>query len=299
MLPPDANLRQLVDAYVLAHDITKHTAVTIRCAANSFSRWFGKSPSVHELSANFNAYLADHAKQGSRYTTKTYRGHLDRLIRFAASHGNVSPPHIVRPVKVPEHTPISFTDGEIDRLLAHADPRQRAAILLVHDSGFRYSDVFRTRWGDVDESWCAEIVFKKSGRREIRRLSQATVAACAALQKNPGPREMLVPFPWKSRTPWDDRWRALGARSGVNVFKRGLQAIRRRASSLVAVLHGPAVAAQFLGHSPHSGTAVFHRYYRIGKICDQPPPSPPPLIAQLPVAAPAPTPCGPTGAEAH
>lgn len=66
-------------------------------------------------------------------------------------------------------------------------------------------------------------------------------------------------------------------RSTVYANRPALAGFRRRASSLVAVEWGPAVAAQFLGHSPHSGVAVFARYYRIGQICDKPPPSPPPL----------------------
>ena len=88
----------------------------------------------------------------------------------------------------------------------HATPRQRAAILLVHESGIRYSDVFRATWGDVDETWCIRFVASKSGRREVRRLTPATAAACAALQATPGPRAKLLPWPYRSRTPWDDGW---------------------------------------------------------------------------------------------
>lgn len=270
-------LRQLVEAYILEHDIAKTTAVTYRCAANSFVSWFGREPSSVELSANINAYLAFHVEQGSRYTTRTYRGALSLFIRHAAAGGFCAVPPVVRRVSAPEHEPETFADEEIERLLAHSNPTQTAAILLVHDSGFRYGDVFRTTWGDVDPEWCVRIIVGKSGRREVRRLSAASVAACAKLQTEPGPRSKLVPWPHKSRTPWDDAWRALGKKAGVNVHDRGLQAIRRRSASLVAVEFGPAEAARFLGHSPKSGISVFDRYYKISRICDTPPRSPPPM----------------------
>lgn len=275
---PGPDLCQLVETYIIEHDISKTTAITCRCAARSFVSWFGHCPSPIEVASNINAFLAHHSDKGSRYTTRTYRGHLIRILKSAADRGLCVLPPLIRPVKAPEHEPDSFSDDEISLLLKHGDGRQQAAILLVHDSGFRYSDVFKTTWGMVDEAWCVRIIVSKSGRREVRQLSAAAVAACASLQVTPGPKEKLLPWPYKSRTPWDDGWRALGKRAGVDTLDRGLQAIRRRASSLVAIEHGDVAAAKFLGHSPHSGTSVFHRFYRVGKICDKPPPSPPPMI---------------------
>lgn len=81
----------------------------------------------------------------------------------------------------------------------------------------------------------------------------------------------------QTRPGWHKRWVRLGLLAGVNVYRRGLQAIRRVAASLTAREHGEYAAARLLGHCPASGTTLFRTYYSIGEILDKPPPSPPPL----------------------
>lgn len=272
----DPHLRTLVDCYVLERDVAGTTATTYRCAVNSFSRWLGRPGRISDLASRINEYLSDHSRIGSRYTTRGYRVPLVALLRRAAASNLCRMPEVVRRIKVPQIEPLGFSDDELQRLRDFADPVQLAAILVAYDTGFRWSDVFAVTWGDVDPLWCVRVIVNKTGRHEARMLTAATVAACARLQAEPGPRSRLVPFA-AGRTAWDKRWRRLGKRAGVDVYRRGLQAMRRTGASLVAREHGEVAAAAYLGHSAASGVAIFRNFYRVGAILDRPPPGPPPI----------------------
>lgn len=134
--------------------------------------------------------------------------------------------------------------------------------------------MFRVTWRQVGVDGVLRLVMGKSGRRHSVRLPEDVLAACDAVRLTEDDR--LVP--WRlTFSSWAKGWKRLGVRSGVDTTNRGLQAIRRVAASLVAREYGEVEAARLLGHANGSGVNVFRAFYRVGEICDRPPPSPPPL----------------------
>ncbi len=295
MISVDRSAQRYLEAFALQRSLAASTESQYRYALSSFEQWLGRSATLDELADRLSEWIKYRAGRGySPYGIRTQRGALITLLRFAEEGGAIEVPRRIRNVRLVDLEPRWFTDDELRTLLEHADGYQRAAILLVRSGAMRRGDVLSAlRWRGVGDD-VVRWVMDKPGRRHAVRVSDEALAACRAIRRDGDDR--LVPFPL-SKSGWHKRWKKLGQRSGVDVHRRGLQAIRRVASSLVAREHGELAAAKLLGHS--SGVTVFRRYYAIGPIVDEVPPSPPPLTAPPRPAAPAPTPCGPADAAAR
>lgn len=267
----ETDLFDWLDEYLLVREIAPTTAVTYRSACNSFARWSGSKPSLAETSAGLNQYLLWRSNIGSKQTARGYRSALVALLRAAAESGRVAMPERIRTVTPPAHDPRGFTTAELRKLLTYATPEQAAAIRLVYDTGLRRGDVFRVQWSQLTGN-VLRITVGKSGRLHAARLSSDTLAALEAVRTC----GRLVPFEG-GFTRWRKEWKRLGNRAGVDVDGRGLQTVRRTASSLIAAEHGEHAAAAFLSHSNASGVEIFRKYYAVGEILDKPPPLPPPI----------------------
>lgn len=295
MISVDRSVQRWLDELALQRTLASSTESQYRYALSAFERWLGQAATLDVLADRLSEWIKYRSSRGySPYGIRTQRGALVTLLRFAEESGVLDMPLRIRNVRLVDLEPRWFTDDQLRRLLDHADGYQRAAILLVRSGAMRRGDVLGTlRWRGVGDD-VVRWVMDKPGRRHAVRVSSEALDACRAIRREGDDR--LVPFPL-SKSGWHKRWKSLGRRSGVDVHRRGLQAIRRVASSLVAREHGELAAAKLLGHN--SGVAVFRRYYAIGPIVDELPPSPPPLTAPPPPTVPAPTPCGPTDAAAR
>lgn len=269
------SMLRLLGVLAAERDVAPSTLRAWYTATRAFVRWCGdKLATPQTVCDRLSEFVAWRASFGSPYSASFYRRTLMGLLRQAEERGLCTLPKRVRPVRIPEHEPVGFSDDEIRMLLCFADPMQRAAILLVRCAALRRGDVFRVRWNQVASDGVLRLVMGKSGRRHSVRLWPEVLDACQQIRL--GGDDRLIPYQHNA-TSWAKAWRKLGERAGVSVKDRGLQAIRRSAASLVAKEYGEVAATNLLGHSTGSGLAVFRRFYAIGEILDQPPPSPPPI----------------------
>lgn len=275
MLVSSPSARAWLREYVNTHPLARSTEGAYEYALNAFEKWFKRAVSLQELADNLSEWVRYRCSVRKPDGVKTQRGALITLLRAAAEAGHVCLPLRIRTVKLTDLEPTWFSDDELRCLLLAADQWQRAAILVVRSTTVRRGDVFSVRWSQVDAASVLRFVMNKPGQKHALKISPDALNACFPLRQKDDDR--LIPWPL-SKGAWHDRWLALGKRAGVIVHRRGLQAIRRSAASLVAKEHGEFAAARLLGHAASSGVTVFRRYYAIGDILDETPPSPPPLL---------------------
>lgn len=275
------SLRFLLRDYFSSHDLAGSTERAYGVVVNVFERWHGKPATVADLAAAANDYLrirldggtlGTEPCRGNRHTAQGHRAVIGILLRFAVRKKWLRR-FDLRPIKKRAHVPHALLPEELSRMVAKATPMQRAAILLALDTGFRRSDLFAVTWQQAairDGGWVCWVVTKKTGKLEVRRLRPETVAALEAVRSATDNR--LLPRTSRNYTIWRRGWIKLGQRAGVNVDKRGLQAVRRCGASLIqAAGHD---AKRYLGHS---SDGVAQRYYLDPRICSDIPDLPPPI----------------------
>lgn len=270
------SLRAWLDLYCAARDIRPATRRYYEYAVNKIEAWAGAPLTLCEACRLLNEYIAWRCENdASRFTARTHRGALGVLLREADRQGLCELPKRLRSVKLPDLDPVGFMPEELTALMMHADIFQRAMLSLGFDTGLRHGNLVRVRWPEVDESrLIVRVVQRKTQRIIVAPISSETIEACVRLRPKAQPGDdRLIPLPY-CREVFYRRWRTLGERAGVNVYRRCLQATRRTASTLIAKKHGEAAAAAFLGHSAASGLQVFLRFYRVGRLLDERPPAP-------------------------
>lgn len=274
-------LRFLLRDYVGSHDLAAATERCYGTVITVFERWRGKPATVADLANEANDYLRVRLdggmvgidlRRGNRHTAQAHRAVIGILLRHAVARKWLRR-FDLRPIKKRAHVPNALLPEELSRLVAKATPMQRAAILLALDTGFRRSDLFSVTWQQAairDGGWLCWVVTKKTGKLEVRRLRPETVAALEAVRSPTDNR--LLPRASRNYTIWRRGWIKLGQRAGVNVDKRGLQAVRRCGASLIQAAGQD--AKRYLGHS---SDGVAQRYYIDPRIASDIPDLPPPI----------------------
>jgi hypothetical protein len=267
MLAPDAALlRSWLRRYVQEHDLASRTVETYLSSVGRFERWLGFTASLSDLADRFNEYLQSLAS-GNKFTAKSHRASLLCILRAGAQAGLCELPKQIRPIRCPQLHPRAFTVLELVTLIQHAKPREKAAIRLAFDTGFRRRDIFDATWPQVFGKRLIRNAHK-TGRRLVRRLRPTTINALKSIRRRDEPHLLgrLTP------TIWRRAWRALGKRAGVDVKRRGLQAIRRTGATLSK--KAGFSAAEYLGHSPRSA-GLAEQFYIDPLLLDDAPPLPP------------------------
>lgn len=274
-------LRFLLREYLSTHDLNASTERAYATVVNVFERWCGSPASVADLASRANDYLRVRLDggtvgvipcRGNRHTAQGHRAVIGILLRYAIQRKWLRRFEL-RPIKKRAHVPNALLPDELTRMVAHATPMQRAAILLALDTGFRRSDLFAVTWQQTaqrDGGLIAWVVTRKTGKLEVRRLRPETIAALEAVRSPTDNR--LLPRKSRNYTVWRRGWIRLGQRAGVNVDKRGLQAVRRCGASLIHAAGND--AKRYLGHS---SDGVAQRYYIDPRIASDIPDLPPPL----------------------
>jgi integrase len=294
-------LKKFAEDYCRKQGVRANTRVTYLGCVRAIEKWAKRPLTLVAAAESVNDFIYAMLPKKSQYTVAGYRRHLGVLLRSAVQEHGIRLGKI-RKVKLQQLMPAGFTNDELLSLLAHATPRQRAAILVAYDTGFRRTDVFLARRDRIErrgDKFVISHVISKNGRVESRELTPKTISAIEAAQvesaregdvyyvcKRAGvvvekrcvtvehQRQFCVPWGYGMQT-WKRQWLALGKRAGVDVRRRGLQAIRRTGASLVCKEHGAYEAARHLGHAESSGVAVFTAYYRVPGIVGDVPSSPP------------------------
>jgi integrase/recombinase XerD len=159
----DLSAVALLDAYtdfILSRQAARRSENTIKFyqfTAGLFVQWLqGQAVgSPAELSArHVRAYLADLAGRGkSDGTIADHARGIRVMVRFWQSEGYLPAPVVFQIPKVAKKRLPTLDADTLARVISACDnPRDRALIMLMADSGLRRAEVIALNWGDVDMS---------------------------------------------------------------------------------------------------------------------------------------------------
>lgn len=173
-----------------------------------------------------------------------------------------------------------FTLGEIKAILAVADVRWRAIVLLGLYGGFRFGDIANLLWSNIDtDRWELTVPTRKTGRLVIVPMADPLREALLQLPAADDPTEYVFPDLAGKRSGWlSNQFYDLLVMAGLapkrrhakakdgRAAKRNLglsfHALRTTASSLLADAGvSDAVARDLIGHD---SVAVHRVYTRVG-----------------------------------
>jgi integrase/recombinase XerC len=148
----------------------------------------------------------------------------------------------------PEDKREAYRSGEVARLLAAADAKDRAFVHLCATAGLRNAEATSLTWGQVD---VAEGILRgvrgKGGRVRDVPAAGALLAALEAIRpERPEPEARVLGFgSGRAR----ERLRALCRRTGVRYAGREVHGLRHTAGTEVTRRHGIDAAADLLRHA--------------------------------------------------
>jgi site-specific recombinase XerD len=96
------------------------------------------------------------------------------------------PTELLRRPKLHRRLPRPLRAGDVELLIAGANPRMAATIALMYDAGLRCDEVARLTWDDVDLVERTAIVRGKGGRDRMVGLPRRLVVALAGLEETTG-----------------------------------------------------------------------------------------------------------------
>jgi integrase len=166
-----------------------------------------------------------------------------------------------------------YTDDEIDALLRHAGPGDRALLLLGAHGGLRVSEILALTWADVDLARRRVVVRAgKGGKRRRVELSASATEALQALRDlcAPGPEEPgredvedagTAPVLSAYRTTTRARARLARLCKHAGVPYKGVHALRHSCGTrLVGETGDLEMAARHLGHSTIEMTRTYAKW---------------------------------------
>lgn len=176
--------------------------------------------------------------------------------------------------RLPEPIPRDrvLSDGELARLgevlASWPDPVERAAILLLMETGARASELLHARWEDFDLDaqppyW--RIPSPKAGKPQVVPL---TPRAVSILQELPRLGEYIIPGRWPNR-PRESLlpiWRKIRQAAGITDAR--LHDIRRTFGLHIAAQAGIFVASKLLRHSDPRITARVYAPLGLGDLAE-------------------------------
>jgi integrase len=175
-----------------------------------------------------------------------------------------------------------FADDQLQRLYAACKPNrphERAAVLLLIDTGLRLSEIAGLRRKNVDEEQGVIRVTGKGSKERLLAPTPRSLAALLATMVDAGPDGALRPrdYPWYSqrlhgpmtKDGFYDMIHRLGRRAGVDVAH-----IRRFrttfACNIIEATDGDVGSAQVLmGHSKIETTLQYASWTRVNRALKQ------------------------------
>ncbi len=142
----------------------------------------------------------------------------------------------------------AYRPGEVARLLAAADPRDRAFVHLCASAGLRNAEATSLTWGQIDaRDGLLRRVVGKGGRVRDVPAADALLRSLAAIRpEGARPDQRVLGFgDARARA----RLRALCARADVRYEGREVHGLRHAAGTEVARRHGIDAAADLLRHA--------------------------------------------------
>lgn len=273
---------EVLSQYLLVHphgpQSTKRNFLKIAL----FERWLGRPAMITDLAERVNEFLAAYEQTVAPHTVRDALVVYRFLLRFGEETGLCQFPRL-RKIKIRDKPPTAPQIRSLQRLLRYATEIQKAAIMLVYDTGLRRGDLFRATWDDLhkirlkrfkrDEGavyyWRLIMVQSKTGKTIERRVRAKTVRVLQNVRKSYDNR--LVPWPYQDRW-WNICWKRLIAKAGTPECT-GLQSIRRSGASYCA--RAGMSASDYLGHA---SPMIAKQFYIDPRIASRPGPMPPQIL---------------------
>ena len=253
-------LRLAYDDFLLSREVMRCTPKTMehyRYSAGGFVAWLEArhiEQPTQIKATHIRAYLADVAAKGVKDTTlHVHARGVKTLIRFWNAEGYISQ---AIPVQMPrlDTKRLPCLDAEGLRKLVNAceQPRDRALVLLMVDTGLRLAEVSALTWNDVDvKSGLVRVVRGKGGK------ARSVVVGATARRALLAYRRWLAQAYEKEPQPGKALW--LNLRSGEPLKPKGIAEVLKHLGKKAGVLANPhSLRRTFATLSLRAGMSPLH-----------------------------------------
>lgn len=271
-----AGVRKLLADYILQHELKGPSEVQMDRILNVFLNWL----SVDDLPANeFTAdkichFLAAKQREGkSSHYRRSLRCSLKALYRYGCGQMKITPGEI-RPVKLEELEPQSWTTEEVAKLVEACDflpyferSWWRTFILVGYYSGMNAADIHRIERKDIQPAGGVPFRRGKTGKRVYFALPLDVVDEILAFAPQEGPIWPLMTSDESFRKRFLRLVRLSKIRPGT--FKK----LRKTSGTLVEAEH-PGSGHQHLGNE----RKIFEQHYEDQRVTRHAVPTMPAVI---------------------
>ncbi|AFZ66051.1 tyrosine-type recombinase/integrase [Deinococcus peraridilitoris] len=208
-----------------------------------------------DLGAAFLGHLHRDLKPGSVNNARSGVRALYRALRWAGATQS-DPFADIPPVRdnVPAHLKReAYSNEDVEKLLAVADPMERVMVLMAAQAGLRIHEVVKLQWSDIDLE-AREVMVIGKGRKAAKvHLSAALVSALEALPT----REGRV-LRWRQERTLRDHLKRLCEKGQVRYSKRQFHGLRHHCATRLHDETGDLMLTA--AHLRHSSTQTTETY---------------------------------------
>lgn len=161
-----------------------------------------------------------------------------------------------------------YSDADVEKLLKHADPQERVAVLLAADCGLRNSELTAMQWADLrldDEH--PHLMVRGKGRAGYREAAPLSGRAERALRVwGEGQAKEGYILTWRTRKTVRDHILKLCELAGVRYEGREVHGLRHTAGTRTYLETGDILEARdLLRHRDITSTQVYVQYAKKGR----------------------------------
>ncbi len=199
------------------------------------------------------------SKEGK--SNKTVNNHsilLGTMLRFAVERQYLANIPKITKLKVDKRRPEWFTEEEIEKILAAAEPFIRDYVIVLLNTGFRASEIKRLKWADVDfKNKVINIEISKSHRFRTIPMNETLFQHMFSLYLRKSDKQVYV-FEYNEGMPVSDYYHRFKKLLDRLSIKGHLHKLRHTFASLLVQRGVPIYEVQnLLGHASVQTTQVY------------------------------------------
>lgn len=233
-----------------------------------FSDWLGRTATVDDLSdtvvASFIASIMrpEGERPRSAATGNKIRSQLVALWNFAFRKQLCKVGPDVPKLTQAKRVPTSWTVEEVGRILDACDRHPkgvmlRAMVLVLFDTGLRLGALRQAPLSAYRPETRELLIAAETQKQNADQLFVLHPDTCAALERFPKPRKVLIPCEMSEATLFK-AFRQVLQDAGLPATRRDMfHKIRRTTATLVEATYGAGTATRILGHSTPGVTAAY------------------------------------------
>lgn len=221
------NLRDAVEDFILSRHAIQCQPRTIQNYAyllTQFAQWLeaqGVTTTTAITPRLVRAYLARFSDK-SDWTARTVATRLKTFLRFLHAEGYLPEPIPIDMPRLRERRLPFLTAEQVQRLLAFCNPREKAVVMLMVDSGLRRQEVCNLNRSDIDLKSGLVRVRQGKGRKDRITVIGATT------------RRALLRY-WHTCPNQDEDAPAIQTDTGERLTGEGLRSLLRRLGERIGV----------------------------------------------------------------